>query len=102
MNSFSEQFAKIPSRLVQKVNGDTTENGFRHIGGCIADEIQKGIPDFAQRKDIMDFGCGLGRVTSRLVERIPSARLVGFDIDPLMLRWAAVLLENTGVSLTSS
>lgn len=44
----------------------------------------------AQRPDplIVDLGCGPGSLAARLVERLPSARVVGVDADPLLLGMA--------------
>jgi SAM-dependent methyltransferase len=99
--SFSERFARIPPRLVAKVNGVETEDGFTYIGGRIADDIQAAVPDIGQRRDILDFGCGLGRVALQLRSRFPSSVIDGCDIDPLMLKWAAVLLQDKNVALHS-
>jgi len=102
MRPFSERFAEIPTRLVQKVNGVETEEGFVHIGRCIVDEIEKAAGSLSETRDILDFGCGLGRVTAQLLDRAPLADFVGFDIDPLMLMWAGVLLEDPRVRLAST
>jgi ubiquinone/menaquinone biosynthesis C-methylase UbiE len=92
MSDFSQQFASLPERLVQKVNGDTTEAGFLYIGQCIMDGIQAAIPDVPERLRVLDFGCGLGRVAHHLLLRAPQAELTGFDIDPMMLHWAQRLI----------
>jgi len=102
MRTFSERFAEIPTRLVQKVNGVATEEGFVHIGRCIVDEIEKATGNLSGAGDILDFGCGLGRVTAQLLDRAPRADFVAFDIDPLMLMWAGVLLEDPRVRLVST
>jgi ubiquinone/menaquinone biosynthesis C-methylase UbiE len=104
MNSFSESFAKVPSHLVAKVNGDTTESGFLYIGKCVADTIEAAVgAEFLKNsQSILDFGCGLGRVSTQLLQRAPSSKIVGFDIDPLMLEWAEKLLPENRAKLVHS
>jgi len=94
---FSERFARIPSALIQKVNGVASEEGFVYIGGRIADTIGGALGGFAGTRDVLDFGCGLGRVAARLFDRAPDARIVGFDIDPMMLKWGEDLLAGQPV-----
>jgi ubiquinone/menaquinone biosynthesis C-methylase UbiE len=94
MTSFSQRFAEIPAPLVTKVNGDNTEAGFVYIGTCIADAIEKEAGNLTNFRSILDFGCGLGRVTAQMSRRAPEADIVGFDIDPMMLHWAGHLLDG--------
>jgi len=37
---------------------------------------------------VLDAGCGTGRVTARLLERLPGGRVVGVDLDPEMVSLA--------------
>jgi SAM-dependent methyltransferase len=41
------------------------------------------------RRDILDFGCGCGRLLRRLFDLVPDARLSGCDIDPDAIAWVA-------------
>lgn len=111
--SFSKRFRKIPRDLVQKVNGNTTEQGFRYIGSQIIEGIERELNDVArsrgldrallkESRQIMDFGSGLGRVILQLAERWPDKEIVGFDIDPMMNEWAEHLLSDKKVRLVSS
>ena len=114
MSNFSKLFKDIPTALVAKVNGDTTEGGFRFIGSEIANGIEKELPSITSSslgkpenrlqhsKRILDFGSGLGRVILQLLERAPNAEIIGFDIDPLMNQWAGHLLPDKRVKLVSS
>jgi 2-polyprenyl-3-methyl-5-hydroxy-6-metoxy-1,4-benzoquinol methylase len=56
-------------------------------------------PDFAG--SILDFGCGIGLVTTSLVDFLPKARLTGFDYSPASIREAKRLLtqRNKGSQL---
>jgi len=94
MNTFSERFAAVPQPLVHKVNGALSEETFIYIGRCIADAITGEVTDVAAMKQILDFGCGLGRVTARMLDRAPGAQFTGFDIDPQMLDWCGQLLSS--------
>ena len=38
---------------------------------------------------MLDLGCGTGSVTLRLLSRLPSARVVALDVDPVLLTIAA-------------
>lgn len=111
--SFSKRFKKIPRNLVQKVNGNTTEQGFRYIGSQILEGIDNELTNVARAhgfdrnllkdsRQIMDFGSGLGRVILQLTERVPDAEIVGFDIDPLMIKWASHLITDKKVRFIAS
>jgi SAM-dependent methyltransferase len=43
---------------------------------------------------VLDLACGCGSITSRILSRIPSAQLVGVDLDPVLLRIAAGVFEG--------
>jgi ubiquinone/menaquinone biosynthesis C-methylase UbiE len=110
MANFSKLFSDIPAALVAKVNGDTTETGFRHIGFHIAEGIERELPPVLGSKEsrlrqcdrILEFGSGLGRVILQLLERVPKAEIVGFDIDPMMNRWTGHLFPDKRLKLVSS
>lgn len=110
---FTELFKAVPNNLVVKVNGDGTEQGFRHVGFHIAEGIENELPKtkgflgseksiLKQSKRILDFGSGLGRVILELVDRAPKAEITGFDIDPMMNRWAEHLLTGKKIKVVSS
>jgi trans-aconitate 2-methyltransferase len=42
---------------------------------------------------VLDAGCGSGRVTARLLERLPSGRVIAADLSPAMLDEARATLE---------
>ncbi len=102
MNTFSERFATVPPPLVHKVNGALSEETFIYIGRCIADAITGEVQDIAEMKQILDFGCGLGRVTARMLDRAPAAQFTGFDIDPQMLEWCGKLLSSPRLGCVSA
>jgi|GEM_PF-3572756 len=114
MESFSERFKKVPIHLIQQVNGDSTEAGFRYIGECIAAGIESHLAEARREKapgqisplnnpkTILDFGCGLGRVILHLAERAPQTKITGFDINPSMVKWARYLLPSPNLSFVNS
>ncbi len=102
---FSALFPQIPESLLLKVNGNATEDAFHFIGGEIAKGIRGALPEscpLARARHILDFGCGLGRVSSRLLQDAPEAQVVGFDIDPAMLHWSRRLLPDPRIRFVSS
>ena len=44
---------------------------------------------------VLDAGCGTGRVTARLLERLPRGRVVGVDADPAMVALARETLPDS-------
>lgn len=45
---------------------------------------------------ILDLGCGPAALSSRLLERLPTATYLGVDIDPVLLHLAEVVIEPYG------
>ncbi len=56
------------------------EERFAVIGDVVADTITTGT--------VLDLGCGPGSLAGRLAERLPDARIIGVDTDPLLLAMA--------------
>lgn len=102
MSTFSQRFAELPEDLVVKVNGSRDEGLFIHVGRCVVQVLEKEVGELWKRRDMLDFGCGLGRVLKPLMERAPYANLVGFDIDAAMLEGCRRLLDDGRLRLVSS
>lgn len=49
---------------------------------------------------VIDAGCGSGRVTEQLVERLPQGRVIALDVSPTMLAEAAARLARFGDRVT--
>ena len=47
---------------------------------------------------VLDLGCGPGSFTARVLDRLPSARCVGLDHDPALLRLAACAARERGTA----
>jgi SAM-dependent methyltransferase len=56
------------------------EERFAVIGDIVAHTITTGT--------VLDLGCGPGSLAGRLAERLPDARIIGVDADPLLLAMA--------------
>ena len=100
--SFSQRFAEIPSHLVAKVNSTLSEAEFTAIGSIVANTLEQYAVDLNSVTQILDFGCGLGRVMAPMLAKAPQAEFTGFDIDPMMLDWCRHLLPDARCRLVSS
>ena len=49
---------------------------------------------------VIDAGCGTGRVTEQLLERLPRGRVIALDVSPAMLAEAAARLARFGERVT--
>src|SRR5918993_4610571 len=49
--------------------------------------------DFGAPHVVLDIGCGTGRVTHKLIERLPGARVVAVDLSPAMVDTAKNVLS---------
>ena len=56
--------------------------------------------DLRGDETVLDAGCGSGRVTEMLLERLPTGRVVAFDAAPSMLAEARTRLARFGDSVT--
>ncbi len=52
--------------------------------------------ELAGDETALDAGCGSGRVTRHLVERLPGGRVIGVDASPSMIEHARTALEPFG------
>jgi SAM-dependent methyltransferase len=102
MKTFSERFLELPDDLVIKVNGSKDEQTFLGLGRCVVEILDVEVGKLWECPNILDFGCGLGRVLKPLSDRAPYSKLVGFDIDTAMLDACRVLLDDQEIILVSS
>jgi len=56
--------------------------------------------DVRGNERVMDAGCGSGRLTEKLLDRLPQGRVVGVDLSQNMLDQAAEHLQNFGSRVT--
>lgn len=91
--SFSERYSCIPAYLVYKVNGSLDEKTYRQIGDRIAQLVRK-VEVLNHARDVLDFGCGLGRVLRPLSQALPAVHFSGFDVDSSMIAWCEFLVND--------
>jgi SAM-dependent methyltransferase len=60
----------------------------------IADILQAAGRPLQSCRDILDFGCGPGRLVALIRDLHPTARLYGSDIDPEAIGWARAALSD--------
>jgi len=53
--------------------------------------------DLSRASTLLEWGCGSGRLTRHLIDRLPHVRVTGTDIDREAVQWAAANLEGTFV-----
>lgn len=101
---FSQRFSHIPEKLVLKVNGSTSEETFKNIGNEVAGIIEQNFDaaTFKNFNNVLDFGCGLGRVMYPMSQKLPQSRFVGFDIDQFMIKWITYLFSDLKYKFTLS
>jgi trans-aconitate 2-methyltransferase len=56
--------------------------------------------ELAGDETVIDAGCGTGRITEQLLERLPRGRVLALDVSPAMLAEAALRLERFGDRVT--
>jgi trans-aconitate 2-methyltransferase len=54
--------------------------------------------DLTGDETVLDAGCGSGRVTAHLLERLPSGRVIGVDASPSMIEHARAVLNERGLA----
>lgn len=97
-------FPVPPADLNYRVTGTRDANHFRESG-------QKSVADFAAAllaigksltdyQNILDFGCGCGRVLLPLKEKVDPAHLTGIDIDEQAIAWARSHLPGVTLHAT--
>lgn len=82
---FCEALAAMPTHTMLKVNGAAEPEHLIEMGEKLADIIQENLDCLATARSVLDFGVGIGRVLWPLSQRLPRARFIGFDVDPMML-----------------
>lgn len=80
-----------PPRLRHRVQGFFDPAGFTYMGRTIARNLRELLllveKDFSSFQEVLDFGCGCGRVLQSLREEATSCNFYGTDIDPEAIGW---------------
>ena len=87
-----------PPHLRQRVgSGDLTT--FMNIGQTVASELDSAVTGrvaLDPSHQVLDFGCGCGRVFRHFQPRCNGARLYGTDVDPALIAWCQENLSAIG------
>jgi SAM-dependent methyltransferase len=87
-----------PPLLRDRVHGSLDRSSFLAIGQACAGRIRGMLRSVGQDlygfHDVLDFGCGCGRVMRFFADRPPSCRLHGTDIDAEAIAWCRARLRD--------
>jgi SAM-dependent methyltransferase len=87
-----------PAELTFRVSGGTEASDFLALGKDNVGDYESAIgtigKHFSNYEQILDFGCGCGRLLRWLRDRLPPQRLHGSDIDAPAVEW---VMENLGI-----
>ncbi len=80
-----------PPRLRHRVHGAVERESFASVGRTISRDLIR-LADSADQSptrftNVLDFGCGCGRVLRYIHRELPDAQLYGADIDPESIEW---------------
>lgn len=97
--------ASIPPALLRfRVGEETDVARYLAIGENACDDIQAALSragrPLDQFRQVLDFGCGSGRIAGPMFRRFPQIRFHGTDVDASAIEWAGSNL--TGVTFRSN
>lgn len=82
-----------PMPLRKKVNGLRDIRSYLEAGAACLSDVRGALAaeghNLGHFRRILDFGCGCGRVLSRVRESAPAAAIVGVDNDEEAIRWCS-------------
>ena len=88
-----------PPHLRHRVNGSEDLLAFLHIGQTIASELHAAITyriALDPSHQVLDFGCGCGRVLRHIQPHVNRAALHGSDVDAEAISWCQENLSDIG------
>ena len=85
-----------PAGLMQRVSGNDDPDVFLRTGRRLAATMMRAAIEHAERPvwDVLDWGCGCGRVMRHISADWPQARVRGCDIDPSAVTWCQLNLSG--------
>ena len=93
-----------PSRLRYKVAGNDFIDWFERSGQLSVIDLERALASigrsFGEFNDVMEWGCGCGRILRHLPEPKAPKRLYGNDIDQEAIDWVAANLPWVEISTT--
>jgi len=97
--AYAEKPGVPPPLLRFRVHASLEEWSYLHVGKLTAATLAQCLGNHGvvlKNLDILDFGCGAGRVAVELKKLTQSCRLFGCDIDAEAITWAHNNLVGTG------
>lgn len=95
----------VPPRRLRARAGAPGVQEYRQGGAQAALELAAGLRavdrDFGRFTEILDFGCGAGRVLPHVAELAPNASCLGCDVDRAAIDWASAHRLGPGWALSS-
>ncbi|MEM8720124.1 MAG: class I SAM-dependent methyltransferase [Cyanobacteria bacterium P01_G01_bin.39] len=89
-----------PPDLRARVHGADELAPFHKIGEVVASDLDKTIKsldlELNDRSNILDFGCGCGRIVSWFQDLHPNSKFFGSDIDSEAITWCQENLSHLG------
>lgn len=89
-----------PADLRARVHGAEELSGFLRIGKTVATDLESTVNSIPIKIDnasnILDFGCGCGRVMSWFQDLYPDSKFYGTDIDSEAITWCQEHLSDRG------
>jgi SAM-dependent methyltransferase len=86
-----------PASLRFRIGNTLSRNVFIHTGQqsnkTIKDALQRVGKNLGDFHDILDFGCGCGRMARGMLQDAPHARIYGTDIDEQTIAWCQANLH---------
>ena len=89
-----------PAEMRYRVSGTDNEEWFDRCGQMTLSDFEDALASVGRHlgdfRDVLDFGCGCGRVTRWLRAEYPQLAIAGCDIDPPAVEW--IRREMPGVA----
>jgi len=88
-----------PEHLRERVHGDESQSGFEYLGRIVSSDSYlaiKSIIELNENCNVLDFGCGCGRVIRYFQRFAENSKLYGTDIDNEAITWCQQNLSHIG------
>ncbi len=89
-----------PVRLRARVAGSWAGHAFLRMGGVLSSDVRTVLDlageDRSRFQQVLDWGCGCGRVMREFPQMFPNATLTGADIDAEAIAWNQEHLRGLG------
>ncbi|MGE3175765.1 MAG: methyltransferase domain-containing protein [Planctomycetota bacterium] len=86
-----------PTDVMVRATGNPGQNFWRATGIKAANDFLRALgkhTDLSKVGTLLEWGCGSGRLTKHLIDRLPNAKVSGTDIDVEAVEWAGANLKG--------